>query len=215
MTAATTSPTVRSLFLTTLFVTLLGISTHQAEAQIVAVTSNGDRVLLFPNGTWRYDDERGPLDPFPQDPWERSPYTEVLVRSTAQGENAVITLQDGLVLTIEKGQIVDYSYYRPYSWGNRDERSWDDYHKRYDRIGQHRIEYDFITGKIERIGPHKIKYDFFTEGVSQIDNLRIEYDRNTLKMNSIGSTRLIYDVWHRRLEEVKAGKDQGIRIILY
>lgn len=191
---------MKKIILTTFM--LCGLSFAHADAQQLAVTDNGRRVILYEDGTWEYYRER---------PWRDDRFSQrdfsIHIDPTGSGYNTVITVDNEVTFELEKGFLRDYSVLR----GGR--RSYD-HHGRVDRIGAYRIEYDFSTGRVTRVGRYVIEYDFISERVKRIGSHPIEYDFMTERVARIGNTRLRYSIFNEKVPEV-VGETRGLRIHIY
>lgn len=194
---------------------LVGASAFMLRAQQIAVTADGRQVVLYDDGTWRYWPDRnlpwpgGDCDEFYPD-CEQNP---IFVAPSAEGFKVRLTFNNDVVFVIERGKLVDFYPYTPWSKQYTPQKR----RNRVQWVGRHKVKYTrrFDQELVERVGPYAIKYDGFGEKVTRIGDIAIDYEPFSECIRRIGSTELKYSLWKKILEDVKEGRDAGLRIYLY
>lgn len=188
---------------------LLLLGTVYATAQVRAITSDGDEVILYPNGTWEYLSSR----PVPNS----HPGASATIGAGASGKRVGILLNRQLLFVLREGQLEDlfiyntrgqlvYSYREgiyqiPYGWRVEYEplsdrvRQFGPYQFRYqllserlEQVGTCKIDYELLSERVRRIGDYSIRYDLLSNLITEIGNIRIEYDPFTERIRGVSGT---------------------------
>lgn len=188
---------------------LLLLGTVYATAQVRAITSDGDEVILYPNGTWEYLSSR----PVPNS----HPGASATIGAGASGKRVGILLKRQLLFVLREGQLEDlfiyntrgqlvYSYREgiyqiPYGWRVEYEplsdrvRQFGPYQFRYqllserlEQVGTCKIDYELLSERVRRIGDYSIRYDLLSNLITEIGNIRIEYDPFTERIRGVSGT---------------------------
>ncbi|KGN92955.1 hypothetical protein HQ43_03540 [Porphyromonas canoris] len=192
-----------------LFFLVLG-TTASAYAQKIAVTRDGEEVLLHADGTWEYLDE-----------WDRDEEPDFTFGPRPTGRSAHITINGEVRFMIVEGQLTNFQILRRrrviYDHVMRENndryaRLSYDYRGRLARIGNWELQYRFRDNKLEKIGPYAIKYKFSNDRVEQIGPYRIDYDFSSDRISRIGNVEIKYDFF-TEMPEVR-GKNPGMKIVI-
>lgn len=188
---------------------LLLLGTVYAAAQVRAITSDGDEVILYPNGTWEYLSSRPAPNPHPG--------ASATIGAGASGKRVGILLNRQLLFVLREGQLEDlfiyntrgqlvYSYREgiyqiPYGWRVEYEplsdrvRQFGPYQFRYqllserlEQVGTCKIDYELLSERVRRIGDYSIRYDLLSNLITEIGNIRIEYDPFTERIRGVSGT---------------------------
>lgn len=188
---------------------LLLLGTVYAAAQMRAITSDGDEVILYPNGTWEYLSSRPAPNPYPG--------ASATIGAGASGKRVGILLNRQLLFVLREGQLEDlfiyntrgqlvYSYREgiyqiPYGWRVEYEplsdrvRQFGPYQFRYqllserlEQVGTCKIDYELLSERVRRIGDYSIRYDLLSNLITEIGNIRIEYDPFTERIRGVSGT---------------------------
>ncbi|WP_302777890.1 hypothetical protein [Porphyromonas uenonis] len=188
---------------------LLLLGTVYATAQVRAITSDGDEVILYPNGTWEYLSSRPVPNPHPG--------ASATIGAGASGKRVGILLNRQLLFVLREGQLEDlfiyntrgqlvYSYREgiyqiPYGWRVEYEplsdrvRQFGPYQFRYqllserlEQVGTCKIDYELLSERVRRIGDYSIRYDLLSNLITEIGNIRIEYDPFTERIRGVSGT---------------------------
>lgn len=188
---------------------LLLLGTVYATAQVRAITSDGDEVILYPNGTWEYLSSR----PVPNS----HPGASATIGAGASGKRVGILLNRQLLFVLREGQLEDlfiydtrgqlvYSYREgiyqiPYGWRVEYEplsdrvRQFGPYQFRYqllserlEQVGTCKIDYELLSERVRRIGDYSIRYDLLSNLITEIGGIRIEYDPFTERIRGVSGT---------------------------
>ncbi len=181
------------------------------SAQIRAVTSDGDEVVLYSNGTWAYVDRNSSTEP------------PVSIDAGASGRHVGIMIQRRLLFILTDGQLEDlliydnngrpiFSYrdgaYRlPYGW----KVQYDLGSNRPRRVGPYTFEYHWRSGRLEKVGDYKIDYDFISDRVEAIGYYQIEYDFMSGRLSKVGDITISYDLLTKGIEQI-TGHETGVEI---
>lgn len=167
----------------------IALFSFTAKAQERATTSSGEAVILYPDGTWGYEE---------RDRWSNDEHYS----------GVELIIKNEIRFVLDDGQIV---YFGPLRDRNR---RYDSLSGRLSRIGNFDVKYDFMSEKVSQIGPYQIKYDFMSGKVEQIGDYRIRYDFTSGKIERIGDTRLRYGFLSGKISEVN-GETKGLKVIVY
>lgn len=188
---------------------LLLLGTVYATAQVRAITSDGDEVILYSNGTWEYLSSRPVPNPHPG--------ASATIGAGASGKRVGILLNRQLLFVLREGQLEDlfiydtrgqlvYSYREgiyqiPYGWRVEYEplsdrvRQFGPYQFRYqllserlEQVGTCKIDYELLSERVRRIGDYSIRYDLLSNLITEIGNIRIEYDPFTERIRGVSGT---------------------------
>ncbi len=190
---------------------LLLLGTVYATAQVRAITSDGDEVILYPNGTWEYLSSRPAPNPYPG--------ASATIGAGASGKRVGILLNRQLLFVLREGQLEDlfiydtrgqlvYSYREgifqiPYGWRVEYEplsdrvRQFGPYQFRYqllserlEQVGTCKIDYELLSERVRRIGDYSIRYDLLSNLITELGGIRIEYDPFTERIRGVSGTAL-------------------------
>lgn len=201
--------TIRAILLPLLL--LLGVV--YATAQVRAITSDGDQVILYPNGTWEYLNSR----PVPH----QEPSTTI--GAGASGKRVGILLNRQLLFVLREGQLEDlfiydsrgqlvYSYREgvyqiPYGW----RVEYEPLSERVRQFGPYRFRYQLLSERLEQVGACKIEYELLSERIRRIGDYSIRYDLLSNRITEFGSIRINYDPFTERIRGV-SGTAPGVEI---
>ncbi len=203
--------TIRAILLSLLL--LLGVG--RATAQVRAITSDGDEVILYPNGTWEYLNSRPAPNPY-QEP-------SATIGAGASGKRVGILLNRQLFFILREGQLEDlfiydtrgqlvYSYREgvyqiPYGW----QVEYEPLSERVRQFGPYRFRYQLLSERLEQVGSCKIEYELLSERVRKVGNHSIRYDLLSNRITEIGNIRISYDPFTERIRGV-SGTAPGVEI---
>lgn len=186
-----------------------------ATAQVRAITSDGDQVILYPNGTWEYLNSR----PAPH----QKPSTTI--GAGASGKRVGILLNRQLLFVLREGQLEDlfiydsrgqlvYSYREgvyqiPYGW----RVEYEPLSERVRQFGPYRFKYQLLSERLEQVGSCKIEYELLSERIRRIGDYSIRYDLLSNRITEIGDIRIEYDPFTERIRGVR-GTAPGVNIRL-
>ena len=186
-----------------------------ATAQVHAITSDGDQVILYPNGTWEYLNSR----PAPhQDP-------STTIGAGASGKRVGILLNRQLFFVLREGQLEDlfiydsrgqlvYSYREgiyqiPYGW----RVEYEPLSERVRQFGPYRFKYQLLSERLEQVGSYQVEYELLSERIRRIGDYSIRYDLLSNRITEIGDIRIEYDPFTERIRGVR-GTAPGVDIRL-
>ena len=194
---------------------LLLLGTVYATAQVRAITSDGDEVILYPNGTWEYLSSRPAPNPHPG--------ASATIGAGASGKRVGILLNRQLLFVLREGQLEDlfiydtrgqlvYSYREgiyqiPYGWRVEYEPLSD----RVRQFGPYQFRYQLLSERLEQVGTCKIDYELLSERVRRIGDYSIRYDLLSNLITEIGNNRIEYDPFTERIRGV-SGTAPGVEI---
>lgn len=154
---------------------LLLLGTVCATAQVRAITSDGDEVILYPNGTWEYLSSRPAPNPHPG--------ASATIGAGASGKRVGILLNRQLLFVLREGQLEDlfiyntrgqlvYSYREgiyqiPYGW---------------------RVEYEPLSDRVRQFGPYQFRYQLLSERLEQVGTCKIDYELLSERVRRIETT---------------------------
>lgn len=206
---------------TLLFLLLIGAIATSGAAQMKAITQGGQVVLLYPDGTWRYDYGNNGNDDYS---WGRGD-TQVNIDAGATGKRFGAMIDGRLYFIINDGALEDFYIYDehgfvayslrdgiervPYNWtiqydiGNE---------RRIRKLGPYEFKYDWRTGQLEKVGSYQIEYHFHNNKVERIGQYRIDYDFRTERLSQFGNIRINYDFMTDGIESI-TGQEE--RVMLY
>lgn len=186
-----------------------------ATAQVRAITSDGDQVILYPNGTWEYLNSR----PAPH----QKPSTTI--GAGASGKRVGILLNRQLLFVLREGQLEDlfiydsrgqlvYAYREgvyqiPYGW----RVEYEPLSERVRQFGPYRFKYQLLSERLEQVGSCKIEYELLSERIRRIGDYSIRYDLLSNRITEIGDIRIEYDPFTERIRGVR-GTAPGVNIRL-
>lgn len=194
-----------------------------ASAQIRATTEYGDRVILYPDGTWRYIGQ--------YDDGINNGYgwgdDQVNIDAGASGKRFAVVLDDHqLFFVIDNGQLEDiYIYDRrgglvytyregikrvPYNWTIQYDTGFE---QRLRKLGPYTFEYNWHSGKLERLGEYEIEYRFHDDRVEQIGNYSIDYDFRTGRVSEVGNIRIEYEFMTNGIRGI-SGREPSLQLYL-
>ena len=172
---------------TLLFLLLIGAIATSGAAQMRAITQGGQVVLLYPDGTWRYE----------YDSWGRGD-SQINIDAGATGKRFGALIDGHLYFIINDGQLEDLYIYDArgrvvYSLQDGIDRVPFDWTIQYDignarrirKLGPYEFKYHWRTGQLEKVGNYQIEYHFHNNKVERIGNIRINYDFMTDGIESI------------------------------
>lgn len=169
------------------------------QAQQIAVTQDGTRVVLYNNGTWRYLDRGNPGLPSERPSDGKA---QIYFDRKADGNKAIITIRDDISFYIEYGRLKDFKVLNRHFGPNGVP---DDY----------LIEYEFNSDQVKKIGPYKIEYRTFEDDVTSVGGYRIDYEAFDKRIRQIGDTRIKYNFFNNRIEKIEPGRNPNLTIELY
>lgn len=186
-----------------------------ATAQVRAITSDGDQVILYPNGTWEYLNSR----PAPH----QEPSTTI--GAGASGKRVGILLNRQLLFVLREGQLEDlfiydsrgqlvYSYREgiyqiPYGW----RVEYEPLSERVRQFGPYRFKYQLLSERLEQVGSYQVEYELLSERIRRIGDYSIRYDLLSNRITEIGDIRIEYDPFTERIRGVR-GTAPGVDIRL-
>ena len=186
-----------------------------ATAQVRAITSDGDQVILYPNGTWEYLNSR----PEPH----QEPSTTI--GAGASGKRVGILLNRQLLFVLREGQLEDlfiydsrgqlvYSYREgiyqiPYGW----RVEYEPLSERVRQFGPYRFKYQLLSERLEQVGSYQVEYELLSERIRRIGDYSIRYDLLSNRITEIGDIRIEYDPFTERIRGVR-GTAPGVDIRL-
>ena len=186
-----------------------------ATAQVRAITSDGDQVILYPNGTWEYLNSRP------------SPHQEpsTTIGAGASGKRVGILLNRQLLFVLREGQLEDlfiydsrgqlvYSYREgiyqiPYGW----RVEYEPLSERVRQFGPYRFKYQLLSERLEQVGSYQVEYELLSERIRRIGDYSIRYDLLSNRITEIGDIRIEYDPFTERIRGVR-GTAPGVDIRL-
>ena len=184
-----------------------------ATAQVRAITSDGDQVILYPNGTWEYLNSR----PEPH----QEPSTTI--GAGASGKRVGILLNRQLLFVLREGQLEDlfiydsrgqlvYSYREgiyqiPYGW----RVEYEPLSERVRQFGPYRFKYQLLSERLEQVGSYQVEYELLSERIRRIGDYSIRYDLLSNRITEFGSIRINYDPFTERIRGV-SGTAPGVEI---
>lgn len=186
-----------------------------ATAQVRAITSDGDQVILYSNGTWEYLNSRP------------SPHQEpsTTIGAGASGKRVGILLNRQLLFVLREGQLEDlfiydsrgqlvYSYREgiyqiPYGW----RVEYEPLSERVRQFGPYRFKYQLLSERLEQVGSYQVEYELLSERIRRIGDYSIRYDLLSNRITEIGDIRIEYDPFTERIRGVR-GTAPGVDIRL-
>lgn len=194
---------------------LLLLGATYAMAQVRAITSDGDEVMLYPNGTWEYINRR----PNPYD-YQEPPtaigagisgrHIGIIVR-----RQLLVVLRDGMLEDViiydSKGQPAysyrDGVYQLPYGWQVRYEPLSD----RVAQFGPYTFKYQMLSDRLERVGTCEIEYEMLSDRVRRIGGYDIRYDAFSNLIKRVGNIEILYDTFSERVTGLR-GQNPNLEI---
>lgn len=174
-------------------------------AQQIAITPEGQHVVLYDNGTWRYAN-RHEIDYSSN--WGSLPRRDrfaIRVAPNASFKNVRMTINDEVSFVVENGILRDFSII------SRD--YYDDEYIGIDpQDGRMRIERETFSDRVKRVGPYVIEYNF--DKVRKIGPFVIEYDFFSDKLKRIGDCHIEYDFFEKQPPKVR-GRVKGLQLYIY
>lgn len=203
--------TIKTLLLQLLL--LLGAT--YTMAQVRAITSNGDEVMLYPNGTWEYISRQ----PNPDDYREPS----ATVGAGISGRHIGVIVRKQLLFVLRDGVLEDvivydtkgqpaYSYREgvyqlPYGWQVRYEPLSD----RVAQFGPYTFKYQMLSDRLERVGTCEIDYEMFSDRIRRIGGHEIRYNSFSNLIRGVGKIEILYDAFNERVTGLR-GQDSNLEI---
>lgn len=206
---------------TLLFLLLIGAIATSGAAQMRAITQGGQVVLLYPDGTWRYEYDSNRRDDYS---WGRGD-SQINIDAGATGKRFGALIDGHLYFIINDGQLEDLYIYDArgrvvYSLQDGIDRVPFDWTIQYDignarrirKLGPYEFKYHWRTGQLEKVGNYQIEYHFHNNKVERIGQYRIDYDFRTERLSQFGNIRINYDFMTDGIESI-SGREE--RVMLY
>lgn len=184
-------------------------------AQVRAITSDGDEVMLYPNGTWEYI-SRQPNPYAYQEP-------STPIGAGVSGKRIGIILRRKLLFVLRDGQLEDvivydtkgqpaYSYREgvyqiPYGW----QVKYEPFSDRVTQFGPYEFKYHILSSRLERVGACDIDYEMFSDRIRRIGGYDIKYDSFSNLIRRVGNIEILYDAFKERVTGLR-GQDPGVEI---
>lgn len=205
-----------------LFALFIGVVATSGVAQMRAITQSGREVLLYPDGTWQYENSNNGLDDYG---WGRGD-SQINIDSGASGKRFGALIDRRLYFIINDGQLEDLYIYDDrgsvaYSLREGVKRVPFNWTIQYDigtkgrirKLGPYEFEYNWLTGQLEKVGNYQIEYHFHNNKVERIGRYRIEYDFHTERLSQFGNLHIEYDFISDSIERI-IGREENVMLYL-
>lgn len=203
--------TIKALLLQLLL--LLGAT--YTMAQVRAITSNGDEVMLYPNGTWEYISRQSNPYDYQEPPTAvgagiSGRHIGIIVR-----RQMLFVLRDGILEDViiydSKGQPA-YSYREgiyqlPYGW----QVKYEPFSERLIQFGPYQFKYQLLSERLERVGTCEIEYEMLSDRVRRIGGYEIRYNTFSNLIKGVGNIEILYDAFNERVTGLR-GQNPNLEI---